>query len=167
MPHKTISMGGKKKRKHKDGYLWYHKGLRFECTQCGDCCTGRPGNVQFTSEEGAAMAAELGMEEDDFYEQFASPAHPAGTWQMGEVSTEYGFDCLMLGRCEETGKTFCRAHSSRPTQCRTWPFWPENLTSERAWKVAASECEGIGRGSFISLRVIQEQAAETPPWGER
>ncbi|MFM1805538.1 MAG: hypothetical protein RL136_2417, partial [Planctomycetota bacterium] len=29
---------------------WYAEGLRFECTQCGNCCSGGPGAVWFTPE---------------------------------------------------------------------------------------------------------------------
>ena len=28
---------------------WYAKGLRFTCTQCGNCCSGPPGTVAFTA----------------------------------------------------------------------------------------------------------------------
>lgn len=35
---------------------WYADGLRFTCTQCGDCCTGEPGFVWVTDEEIAAIA---------------------------------------------------------------------------------------------------------------
>ena len=27
------------------GEPWYRDGLRFQCTQCGNCCTGDPGVV--------------------------------------------------------------------------------------------------------------------------
>ena len=40
----------------------YADGLRFECTQCGNCCTGPPGRVWFSEEEGEAMAENLGVD---------------------------------------------------------------------------------------------------------
>ena len=40
---------------------WYAEGLRFECTQCGNCCSGGPGAVWFTSEEAGGMARALGL----------------------------------------------------------------------------------------------------------
>ena len=30
---------------------WYSDGLKFECTQCGNCCTGAPGAVWISDEE--------------------------------------------------------------------------------------------------------------------
>ena len=40
---------------------WYHAGLKFTCTQCGDCCSGTPGYVWVTNEEIVALAAATGM----------------------------------------------------------------------------------------------------------
>lgn len=33
--------------------------------------------------------------------------------------------------------------AARPTQCRTFPWWPQNLISDYDWQLAARECEGI------------------------
>ena len=30
---------------------WYKDGLGFQCTQCGDCCTGAPGYVWINAAE--------------------------------------------------------------------------------------------------------------------
>ena len=35
-------------------FPWYAAGLRFFCTQCGDCCSGAPGFVWVNEEEIAA-----------------------------------------------------------------------------------------------------------------
>ena len=32
-------------RQTKGQQAWYSEGLRFECTQCGACCSGEPGYV--------------------------------------------------------------------------------------------------------------------------
>ena len=40
---------------------WYHKGLRFRCTGCGDCCTGEPGFVWVNSEEIQTLAEAIGL----------------------------------------------------------------------------------------------------------
>ena len=39
--------------------VWYSKGLRFECSQCGDCCTGAEGYVWVNQAEIDAMAARM------------------------------------------------------------------------------------------------------------
>jgi Fe-S-cluster containining protein len=52
---------------------------------------------------------------------------------------------------EEEG---CRIYSARPTQCRTWPFWPEVVRRERSWERAARGCEGMDRGrKFTSVEI--------------
>ena len=35
---------------------WYKDGLAFQCTQCGNCCTGPPGAVWFNDKEAEEMA---------------------------------------------------------------------------------------------------------------
>ena len=40
---------------------WYRDGLRFECTQCGKCCTGAPGYVWLTIPEIYRIAEFLGI----------------------------------------------------------------------------------------------------------
>jgi Fe-S-cluster containining protein len=42
---------------------WYQDGLRFQCTRCGDCCTGEPGNVWLNDDEIASIAESLGQTE--------------------------------------------------------------------------------------------------------
>ena len=48
---------------------WYQQGLRFQCTQCGDCCTGAPGYVWVNKEEIAALAMAAGIEDVDEFER--------------------------------------------------------------------------------------------------
>ena len=46
--------------------VWYADGLRFRCTQCGDCCTGAEGYVWVNQAEIDAMAARVGMTAEAF-----------------------------------------------------------------------------------------------------
>jgi hypothetical protein len=62
-------------------------------------------------------------------------------------------DCILLD--PETRK--CMAYSARPIQCRTWPFWKSNLTSERTWDDTCEECPGAGKGQLYSLDEIEVQ----------
>ena len=49
---------------------WFQDGLRFECTQCGDCCTGAPGYVWVNRQEMEDLAAELGLELEAFEKKY-------------------------------------------------------------------------------------------------
>ena len=40
-------------------------------------------------------------------------------------------------------KDQCSVYESRPLQCRTYPFWSQNLVGESEWKSEAEKCEGI------------------------
>eukprot|EP00965_Chrysotila_dentata_P004156 134446-Pleurochrysis_carterae.AAC.2 len=46
---------------------WWSDGLRFSCSQCGNCCSGGEGFVYFTESEGIAMASRLGLSTEAFY----------------------------------------------------------------------------------------------------
>jgi hypothetical protein len=37
----------------------------------------------------------------------------------------------------------CTTYESRPAQCRSFPFWAENVRSDRSWKKTVSECPGL------------------------
>ena len=132
---------------------WYENGLRFSCTQCGNCCTGPEGAVWFDDSEGKAMAKQLGVEVGTFYELYA---HKIGSrWSLRENEIKGKFDCVFLDRATE--KPGCKLYSSRPLQCRTWPFWKENLESPEAWERAKREtpCVGMDSGRLIPIEEIR------------
>jgi len=145
---------------------WYADGLRFECTQCGNCCTGPPGFVWFNEAEGRAMAAALGVSESEFYTRHARrEGGVGGHWSLKERKTEKdsggggGYDCTFLDRESIPGKAICGIYHARPTQCRTWPFWPENLKSESSWQRVKRQtpCPGMSRGPLITIEQIRIQ----------
>jgi Fe-S-cluster containining protein len=138
---------------------WYAEGLRFECTQCGNCCTGPPGTVWFTRAEGREIAASLGLDPEAFDEQYAHKV--GGRWSLRERRTPAGHDCVFLERAPETDTARCSIYEVRPAQCRTWPFWPENLTSKQAWDTAKrrTPCPGMDSGPLIpadKVRVLRD-----------
>ena len=40
----------------------------------------------------------------------------------------------------------CTVYKSRPIQCRTWPFWPENMNTKTWNNDIAKNCPGVGKG---------------------
>ena len=78
------------------GEPWYRDGLRFQCTMCGNCCTGPEGVVMFSPEEGVAMAAKLGMELEQFLKAYARRIGNGRS--LREKRTEFGNDCIFLDR---------------------------------------------------------------------
>lgn len=134
---------------------WYSEGLRFTCTQCGNCCTGPPGAVWFNAEEGRAMAARLGLAESVFYQRYARQIDDH--WSLIETKTEHGLDCIFLDRKSIPGKALCSVYEARPTQCRTWPFWPENLRTKRHWETVkrVTPCPGMNSGNLVPIESIR------------
>lgn len=54
----------------------------------------------------------------------------------------------------------CAIHPAKPTQCRTFPFWPELVESRAAWKRTAKYCPGIGKGPVIQIGEAMEMAEQ-------
>lgn len=134
---------------------WYEKGLRFSCTQCGNCCTGPPGAVWFNEAEGKAMAEKVGLSEDAFYKRFARKI--GDKWSLIEQVVDEKYDCVFLDR---SGKLpSCSLYEARPSQCRTWPFWSEILKSRESWARAKcnTPCPGMDEGQLIPAEAIRIQ----------
>jgi Fe-S-cluster containining protein len=129
------------------------RGLRFRCTSCGNCCTGAPGYVHFTADEARAMARELGISIAAFFDRYTHET-PTGR-SLTEVAGAFGHDCVFLDRQSVPGKALCGVYGARPKQCRTWPFWPENLRSREAWARAARGCPGMNPGSLSSPETVR------------
>ncbi len=136
------------------------RGLRFGCTMCGNCCTGPPGYVLVSDEEIGALARRLGLDEDDFRTRYTHRTSRGVS--LTERRTEFGYDCIFLDRSRVPGRAVCRVYEDRPAQCRTWPFWPENLRSFEAWRRAARICPGINQGRLVSVEEIRIHRAQTP-----
>ncbi len=53
----------------------------------------------------------------------------------------------------------CSIYPVRPDQCKTYPFWFENLRSVKKWRRLSRECPGIGCGPLYSkdkiLKIVQ------------
>lgn len=138
-----------------DGAPWYAEGLRFECTQCGNCCTGPPGYVWFDEAEGRRIAEHLGLTERVFLRRYAHKVN--GRWSLAEHLTGHGYDCIFLDRASSPGRALCTIYRERPVQCRTWPFWPENLSSPQAWRRAKQDtpCPGMGSGTLVPVERVR------------
>jgi uncharacterized protein len=128
---------------------WYKDGLRFKCSECGDCCTGAPGYVWVNKAEIEAIAAEHGASDvEAFEEEYVR--------KIGIRRSLREFpngDCVFF----DTEKRKCTVYNARPRQCRTWPFWDSNLKSPEAWADTCEYCPGSGQGKLYQLDHIESQ----------
>jgi len=125
---------------------WYRDGLKFTCTQCGDCCSGEPGFVFVDKDEIQAMADELGLSVEVFSSRFI---RRVGVRRS--LKERSNGDCILLDR--ETRR--CSVYQGRPIQCRTWPFWDSNLESPQDWQAACDVCPGSGKGKLHTWDEIE------------
>lgn len=129
------------------------RGLRFACTLCGNCCTGPPGYVLYSDAEADAMADGLGLARPEFDRLYTHDTREGRS--LTERRTEFGFDCIFLDRETVPGKAVCGVYEHRPAQCRSWPFWKENLRSPRYWRSAGRTCPGLNTGPLHSPDLIR------------
>ena len=123
---------------------WYADGLRFACTQCGDCCTGDPGFVWVTPDELEAIAKFLGRPLTEVRDLYSRSAR--GKRTLREKSNG---DCVFF----ERGKG-CTVYPVRPAQCRTWPVWESNVETPEEWQKTCEKCPGSGQGELIPTEEI-------------
>ncbi len=135
---------------------WYAGGLRFTCTQCGNCCGGAPGYVWVSAAEIAALAGATGMAAEAFERLHVRPVG-----RRRSLKERPNGDCEFLRRTP-AGKAFCSVYDARPRQCRTWPFWADNLETPEAWNDASAGCPGINSGQHHPLPVIQSALRGRP-----
>lgn len=127
---------------------WYVKGLPFECTSCGQCCTGEPGYIWVNSQEIEQIAAYLNLSVPEFSKRFLRKVK--GRLSLLEHPQTY--DCVFLKDKK------CQIYPVRPTQCQTFPWWPQNLKSKEEWQEAARRCEGIhANAPLVPYETIEQQ----------
>lgn len=127
---------------------WYKEGLRFQCTQCGRCCSGPPGFVWLTQKDIKRFSQYFEISEEAFLRKY--------TRQVGlrvsllEVENTSSFDCIFLKNRK------CSVHTHRPEQCRSYPFWSAILESKDHWEIEETYCEGINHpeANIIPLEEI-------------
>ena len=123
----------------------YGKGVRFACQGCGECCRtrGRYGYVYVSLPERRRLARHLRIPTRSFTRRFCVKTN--GFFHLRSL----GKDCVFL----EGNR--CRVHRSRPEQCKTWPFWPENMAKTTWLRDIAPGCPGVGRGPLHTVRQIE------------
>lgn len=129
-------------------FPWYQKGLNFQCTQCGKCCTGAPGYVWVTDTEMNAMATFLKVSLADFKRLYTKRS---GQKHLLIEKKSQNHNCIFYKDQK------CQIYAVRPLQCQAYPFWKENIHSEKSWEQVTQECEGINADApLIGFEIIQQ-----------
>ena len=142
---------------------WYGDGLSFQCTGCGNCCTGGPGYVWISVVEIERLAEHLKLSVEEAKEQYCRRI--GSRYSLNEHRNSRGeYDCTFLKEVPQPkragdkvvhSKRICTIYPVRPLQCRTWPFWDGLLSSEENWESAMQRCPGMGRGKHYTREEIE------------
>jgi Fe-S-cluster containining protein len=160
---------------------WYADGLKFTCTECGNCCTGGPGFVWISEEEVERLAEFLKLTPRQVFVRYCRKV--GSRWSLKERRTSEGlYDCVFLTEQPDAApashelnedqsiplrRRGCSIYPARPLQCRTWPFWDSNLSSMEMWEHASKRCPGMGTGSRRFSRTQIESLRDATDWPQR
>lgn len=128
------------------GKQFFQDGIRFECQGDGKCCItrGRYGYVYLSFNDRRRLAAHFNISLTEFTARYTKKID--GLYELKYTDK----DCPFL----KDNK--CDVYASRPWQCRTWPFWPENMNSDVWEQEVAPSCPGVGRGRLFSAEEIED-----------
>ena len=127
----------------------YKNGIRFECQGSGKCCVSREsyGFVYLSDSDIIRFSKYLKLTIKKFKEKYCQLTD--GFIHLIE-RTELKGNCIFLKDKK------CSVYEGRPSQCRTWPFWNENMNS-KVWNEDISlNCPGVGKGGIVKAKKIKE-----------
>ena len=124
-------------------------GVRFTCQPgCIKCCD-QQGYVYLTEEDRKRAAKFLRMSAKAFEKKF-----------LYRTPHQLRFRKPREKQCPFLLEDGCSIHPAKPTQCRTFPFWPELVEDRAAWNKTAQFCPGIGKGPLIQIGAALEKSEE-------
>lgn len=123
--------------------------LRFECQPgCTNCCN-QSGFVYLSEDDLTRAARFVSMSPADFERKY-----------VYRTRHELRFRKPRDRQCPFLVENGCSIHPAKPTQCRTFPFWPELVEDRDEWKRTRRFCPGIGKGPLIQIGDAMEIAEE-------
>jgi len=128
---------------------WEREKIHFECQEgCLKCCL-KPGVIYFDKADVKNATEFLGCEQEVFVNEYLKKE--GKHWEL-EVEDDQPCPFLTMEGCA--------IHEAKPKQCRTYPFWKENLRTRNHWKLTAGFCPGIHEGPVIPSEDIRRQLKE-------
>ncbi len=145
--------------KDKHSTKWYVAGLHFECMRCGRCCSGPgEGYIWVTRPEIEFIAEFLKIATENLRKKYLRRIG----LRMTIIEDHATKNCIFLQ--DRADKRICVIYPVRPSQCRNWPFWSNNLTDPTTWNKAAQKCPGINHGKLYGYDEIEEIQKRTKWW---
>ena len=124
-------------------------GLRFTCQPGCTACCDQSGFVYLTEDDIVRAAKFTRMTPAAFEKRY-----------VYRTRHERRFRKPRDRQCPFLESNGCAIHPAKPTQCRTFPFWPELVESRAEWNKTGRWCPGIGKGPLIQIGTAMEMAEE-------
>ncbi len=127
----------------------FKEGIRFECQGSGKCCVSRGsyGFVYLSIKDLKRFSKYFNLSIAEFKKKFCQITD--GFVHLAEKES-------FNGKCIFLKNKRCSVYECRPSQCRTWPFWNENMNA-KIWNNDISiNCPGIGKGGKINYNKIKK-----------
>ena len=115
---------------------WWMGGVPFACQpNCGRCCDQPGGIVYLSIRDAERIASHHEMEMEAWLERDCRKTLDGRYVLQSRPSDDV---CIFLD-----GEKRCSIYEVRPQQCAAFPWWSENLATERSWKEVKEECPGL------------------------
>lgn len=136
----------------------FRDAVRFECRGCGACCwvRGKYAYVCLTAADRRRLARHLGLAGRELIRTVC--VRIDGHYYIGESERQ----------CRFLEGNRCSIYPARPHQCRSWPFWPDNLNAEAWKKNVRSVCPGAGMAGISRIETpLKRPDVPQPPGSTR
>ena len=125
------------------------KGIRFECQGSGKCCVSR-------DSYGFVYLSNIDLKRFSKYFKLSLKAFKKKYCQITDGFIHLAENDELKGNCIFLKDKMCTVYKSRPSQCRTWPFWNDNMNTKTWNKDISVNCPGIGKGKLMSRKKINQ-----------
>lgn len=132
--------------------------MKFECQEScgGKCCTARWDNksdfIFLTKSDIAKLSNFLGKP----VTEFAARGEFTATRFASDRVTYQWFLKNPEDNCRFLKNGKCSVYEARPTQCKTFPFWPELMVNS-SYAALKDFCPGVGIGETNTHHLLAEQ----------
>ncbi len=105
---------------------FFKEGINFKCQGSSNCCVSRGsyGYVYLSKKDLINIAKYLNLTTDSFKKKYCE--YSEGYLHLKEINNN--------GNCQFLKNKKCSIYTARPIQCRTWPFWKENMNAKNGTK---------------------------------
>ena len=127
----------------------FKNGIKFQCQGSGNCCVSRNsyGYVYLSIKDIKRFSKYFNISIKGFKLKYCQTTD--GFIHLSEKNN-------LNGKCIFLKNNRCTVYKSRPSQCRTWPFWNENMNAKVWNSDIAINCPGIGKGKKINSVKIKK-----------